>query len=150
MAKKIRHTIIPASYLVLKKDNAVLLARRHNTGYKDGYYFLVAGHVEPGETFTQAIVREAKEEIGIIIHPDDVRVAHVMHRMSGADGDFEERIDIFLCADRWTGEIVNEEPDKCSALTWASIDNLPSDVVDFVRDALQKIGQGIGYSEWGW
>jgi 8-oxo-dGTP pyrophosphatase MutT (NUDIX family) len=150
MTKKLRHTIIPASYLVLMKDSTVLLARRHNTGYKDGLYSLAAGHVEAGESFTQAIVREAKEEIGIILHPDDVRVAHVMHRKSGADGGYEERIDIFLCANRWTGEIVNKEPHKCSELTWASINSLPADVVDFVRDALQKIDQGIGYSEWGW
>jgi len=150
MTKKIRHTIIPASYLVLMRDGKVLLARRHNTGYKDGLYSLAAGHVEAGETFTQAIVREAKEEIGIEVHPDDLRVAHVMHRTSGADGGYEERVDVFLCANKRAGGIVNKEPHKCSELTWAPIDNLPADVVDFVRDALQKIDRGIGYSEWGW
>ncbi|MFH1669466.1 MAG: NUDIX domain-containing protein [Candidatus Woesearchaeota archaeon] len=64
MAKK-RHQNVPASYLTLFKDDKVLLLRRFNTGYEDGNYSMVAGHVDPGETFTQCIIREAKEEAGI-------------------------------------------------------------------------------------
>ena len=57
---KTRHTNIPASYLVLFDHNKVLLLRRFNTGYEDGNYSLIAGHVEEGETFTKCIIREAK------------------------------------------------------------------------------------------
>lgn len=60
-----RHSNIPAAYLTLFRDNKVLLLRRCNTGYEDGNYSMVAGHVDQGETFTQAIIRESNEEAGI-------------------------------------------------------------------------------------
>jgi NADH pyrophosphatase NudC (nudix superfamily) len=60
---KTRHQNIVAAYLVLKKKNKVLLLKRHNTGYEDGNYSVIAGHVEPGESFRQTIIREAQENI---------------------------------------------------------------------------------------
>ncbi len=60
-------TIIPAVYLILEKDNKILLLRRYNTGYNDGLYSLPSGHVEDGEFPIDALIREAQEEIGIII-----------------------------------------------------------------------------------
>lgn len=76
------HTNIPASYLILIKDNKILLLRRANTGFKDGFYSMVAGHVDPGETFTDCIIREAQEEAGITLTIQDISVMHMMHRKS--------------------------------------------------------------------
>lgn len=63
--KKQRHKIVPAVFLLLIKNNKVLLLKRQNTGYADGKYSLVSGHVDKGETMQEAIIREAKEEAGI-------------------------------------------------------------------------------------
>lgn len=35
-----RHSIIPASYLILIKKGKILLSKRKNTGYKDNEYSL--------------------------------------------------------------------------------------------------------------
>ena len=59
-----RHKNIPACYLYLKKNNQILLLRRFNTGFEDGNYFFVSGHLDGGESFTDAMIREAKEEAG--------------------------------------------------------------------------------------
>ncbi len=97
---KERHTVIPASYLVLEDSGRVLLSRRYNTGYRDGWYSMIAGHVEASETFTQCMIREAYEEAGIVIHSEDVRVAHIMHRKSEYETE-TERVDVFFLCDRW-------------------------------------------------
>lgn len=143
-----RNTNIVSSFLVLKKDNKVLLLRRHNTGYHDGEYSLVAGHVEIGETFTDAIIREAKEEAGIILKPTNLKVVHVMHRKS--DHDQSERVDVYFLAHEWNGEIINKEPSKCSELTWFPISKLPSNTIDAVRKAIFHVMKEELYSEYGW
>ena len=56
---KERPKVIPTAYLVLTKDNKILLSRRHNTGFQDGKYSLPAGHLGGDEeTLAQAIARE--------------------------------------------------------------------------------------------
>lgn len=148
---KDRHREVPASYLVLIKDGKVLLSRRFNTGYMDGNYSLPAGHVDKGETFTHCIIRESKEEIGIDLSPEDLKVSHLMHRFSGAQwGDLGYRIDVFFTSDKWQGDIVNKEPDKCDDLSWHNLNNLPNNIIPYIRQALEGINKKIFYSELGW
>lgn len=148
MTKK-RHHNIPASYLVLFNGNKTLLSLRKNTGYEDEKYSLVAGHVDRGETFTDCVIREAKEEAGIIILKKDLKVAHFMHRNSGTDENYE-RVDVFFVAEKWSGEISNKEPDKCSEIKWFDIDNLPKNTIPYIVQALKAIRSGEHYSEYGW
>lgn len=152
MPKKItkkRHQNVPASYLALMKDDQVLLLRRFNTGYQDGNYSLVAGHVDPDETFTQCMIREAKEEAGIILTQENLEVAHVMHRNS-QEGEYQERVDVFFVAKSWRGEPKNIEPNKCDDLAWFSLDNLPENILPYVGQALDSIRTKTFYSEHGW
>ena len=143
-----RFKIIPAVYLVLKKDEKILLSRRYNTGHEDGNYSLVAGHLEGNESFRQAIIREAEEEAGIILDPADLKVIHITHKGKTINDD-GERIDIFLVANKWKGEIKNMEPDKCDDLKWFSMDNLPENIVSYVEHALEQISKNEFYSELG-
>lgn len=144
-----RHQNIPASYLTLMKDNKVLLLRRFNTGYEDGNYSMIAGHVDKGETFTQCIIREAEEEAGIFLKPEDLKVAHVMHRNSRTTEN-NERVDVFFVTRQWQGEPQNKEPHKCDDLSWFKLDNLPSNTIPYIRQALEGIKNRIYYSEHGW
>ena len=144
-----RHKILPASYLILLKDKKVLLLRRFNTGYEDGNYSMVAGHVESGETFTECIIREAKEEAGILLQPEDLKVVHIMHRNSGT-AENNERIDVFFLAEQWDGDITNTEPHKCDDLSWFDVENLPNNIIPYVDKVLKEIKNKICYSEYGW
>ena len=140
---KERYKITPASYLALIKDNKVLLQRRFNTGYEDGKYSFVAGHVEEGETFTQAIIREVKEEAGITLRADDLSVVHIMNRNIENNG----RIDVFFLAEKWSGDIENKEPDKCDDLSWFDLDNVPNNLIPYIEKALDCIKNKIAYSD---
>jgi 8-oxo-dGTP diphosphatase len=143
------HTNVPASYLVLIKNNKVLLLRRYQTGYEDGNYSVIAGHVEQGENFTRCIIREAEEEAGIKLNREDLQVCHVLHRDSQT-GVKNERVDVFFTTDTWEGEITNREPEKCDDLSWFEIDHLPVNMTPYIRQVLELISRGISYSEHGW
>ncbi|PIR12681.1 NUDIX hydrolase [Candidatus Falkowbacteria bacterium CG11_big_fil_rev_8_21_14_0_20_39_10] len=145
-----RFKITPAVYLILEKDKKILLLRRINTGFEDGKYSLVAGHVKRGESVTAAMVRETEEEVGIKIMSEDLKFVHVMHRFSVASGAGQKtRVDFFLKADKWTGEPKNLEPKKCDDLNWFDINNLPKNIIPYVRQAIVNVPKGVFYSEWG-
>ena len=144
----VRHTIIPASYLILTKEGKILLIRRFNTGFEDGNYSMIAGHVDQGETFTEAMIREAHEEAGITLSPGDLQLVHMMHRKSHIDA--EERIDAYFLANTWSGNLENKEPHKCDNFLWCDMNNVPENTIPYITFALEKIKQNISYSEYGW
>ncbi len=145
---KERHSIACASYLLLSLDGKILLLRRFNTGYEDGKYSLPAGGVDKGEAVSDALVREAKEEVGIDIDKQTMVLAHVMHRKAGATND--ERIDLFFVCKTWAGEVQNMEPHQCDDLSWFSIDDLPENVVPYVRAGIDSSVKKLLYSDFGW
>jgi 8-oxo-dGTP pyrophosphatase MutT (NUDIX family) len=142
---KPRFTFVSAVHLFLLRGEQVLLLRRFNTGYEDGNYSVPAGHLDGGEQVIQAAIREAREEIGIEIAPEDLAVAGIMHRKAE-----DERIDVFVAATRWTGEPRNCEPDKCDELRWVDNDTLPENVIPYVRRALENYQAGRWFDSFGW
>jgi 8-oxo-dGTP diphosphatase len=146
-----RFKVTPAVHLILFREDRLLLLRRFNTGYEDGNYSVPAGHLDGHEPASAAMAREVREETGLIIDSRDLRVVHVMHRnISGDRSAPEERVDFFLSADRWEGKPLIMEPGKCDELAWYPVDNLPGNVVPYVRAALTAYLGGQYYSEFGW
>jgi 8-oxo-dGTP pyrophosphatase MutT (NUDIX family) len=132
-------------YLLLKQNNKVLLQLRKNTSYCDGMWSFVSGHVEDGESATEAMIREAYEEIGIELLPSQLKVVHVMHRKTN-----RLNVDLFFECPSWQGAVKNREPDKCEKLEFFSLDSFPPHVIDCTASALQCILKGIFYSELVW
>ena len=141
-----RFTIIPAVHLLFVRDGHVLLARRYNTGYEDGSFSVPAGHLDGNETVRAAAVREAAEEIDVVIRGADLGFGHVMHRRA-ADG---ERVDFFFVIERWLGEPRLAEPDRCDELRWADPADLPSNTVTYVRAGIERALAAEPFSEFGW
>ena len=133
------------AYLVLRRKDEVLLLLRKNTGYCDGMWSFVAGHVEDGESASAAIIREAQEEIGIHLSSAQIHAAHIMHRKSN-----RFNIDVFFDCQSWEGAIHNLEPEKCEKLEFFSLNSLPSNTIDHIKIALHNILNKKFYSEWGW
>lgn len=85
--------ISPAIILLIRKGERALLA--HNARFRPGFFGLIAGFVEAGETLEEAAVREAREEAGIEIgnlrymksqpwpFPDSLMVAFSAEWVSG-------------------------------------------------------------------
>ena len=143
---KERFKLIPSVYIILIKGNDILLLRRFNTGYEDGKYGLVAGHADGGETMTNAMIREAKEEAGIDLSLSNLSLALTMHRWCGD----HERIDLFFVANKWGGDIKNMEPNKCDDLSWFPIRKLPENTIPYIKVAIDCYERGDKYVEFGW
>ncbi len=144
---KTRNKAIPAVYILLEKDGKFLITRRCNTGYQDGNYQVPAGHVDEGELPTEAMVREAKEEIGIGLSPNDLELVHVSYRPKHDNTD--NRVDFFFRARIWSGEIKNIEPNKCDDLKWVGLSGLPENMTPHVRDAMECIKNRMFFKELG-
>lgn len=134
-----------AVHVFFIRGDAILLLRRFNTGFEDGKLSVVAGHVEPGETVRQAALRESREEVGLELSPELLRVVGVMHRKSA-----DERIDFFLSYPLEADEPRNVEADKCSALVWAKRSELPTDTIPYARAAIDMFRDGDWFQEFGW
>jgi len=132
-------------HLFLVKNGSILLLKRFNTGYEDGSYSVPAGHLDDGEKATTALLREAREEIGIVIQEDMLRMVHVMHRKST-----EERIDFFFEAAQWQGEPANIETHKCDEIRWFPLNALPHNTIPYVRAGIEHYLHKVLYSEFGW
>ena len=122
-----------------------MIARRQNTGYRDGEYSIPAGHLDGGETVLSAGVREAHEEVGLRLDQAHLEFAGVMHRLED-----EERVDFFVRVRQWDGEPVNSEPHKCDDLRWVNLAALPDNTVPYVRRAIGNHLRGILFDEFGW
>ncbi|WP_342566145.1 NUDIX domain-containing protein [Paenibacillus sp. FSL R7-0345] len=138
--------LLSVVHIMLVQDGQVLLLRRCNTGHMDGYYGFPGGKLDGGETLQMAAIREAREETGIRIDPDELRMLGTMH-IKTAGG---ERIDFFFQAKEWSGEISNLEPQKCDDLGWYDIDKLPDNALPFITKAMDTFGRGEWFVESGW
>jgi 8-oxo-dGTP pyrophosphatase MutT (NUDIX family) len=122
-----RHSIIPAVYIVFRDNSKVLLLKRANTGYHDGDFSMPSGHIEAREPAILAATREAREEVGVDIAPEDLHLVYTQHRIA-EEGD-HERLNLFFEAKRWRGNPKNAEPHKCSELRWFDEKKLPTNIV---------------------
>lgn len=140
-----RFKLPTVAHVFLLRSNAVLLARRHGTGFMDGKYGPVGGHIDGGEPATAAAARECHEEVGIALDPADLRFLGVVH-YAAPEG---EGIDFFFACSRWIGE--PRPVADCDDLRWCPLDELPEATIPFVQRAIEYhlIGEQP-FDEDGW
>lgn len=135
-------------HLLLVRDSQVLLTRRRDTNpLFDGLWHLPSGKLDAGESALHAATREADEEIGVLIEPDDLRHVHTLH-VNGSGP--EPRLGLFFETRRWIGEPTNREPDKCSAVSWFSLEALPEKLIDYPAAGIHGYRTGTPFSVHGW
>lgn len=138
-----RFRVVPAAYVLFRRENEVLLQVRSGTGFMDGHWATAAaGHVEAGESVFDAAVREAAEEVGLAVAPADLVAVTVMQRTRRTADPIDERVDFFFECRRWAGEPRLVEPEKAAALSWFSLDALPDPVVPHEKYVLDGVWTG--------
>ncbi len=105
----------PAVIVAVVKGDRLLLAS--NKRFKSGYYSVLAGFVEPGETLEECVAREIKEEVGISVK--NVRY------YGSQPWPFPHSLMVAFLADYAGGEI-NADQSEIVDAAWFTADNLPS------------------------
>lgn len=94
-----------------------------------------------------ALLREIKEELGIVLDRNDVCLVHTIYRTK--HDETGDRLDLFFSATKWVGEITNTEPHKCDDIRWFAIDTPPENMMHHVKEAIENVENGVSYSELG-
>jgi len=92
-----------------------MVHRRPDRPWYADCWDLVGGHIEPGETAEQAVIRECQEEIVVRIHEP--------RRVPMAVSDPGIEMHTFL-VERWDGEPVNAAPEEHDQLAWFGVADL--------------------------
>lgn len=106
--------ISPAIIVAVTRDNTLLLARAHR--HPPGFYSVLAGFVEPGETLEETVRREVQEEVGIEV--DNI------HYFGSQPWPFPDSLMLAFTATYASGEITLEESEIADA-GWYTAANLP-------------------------
>lgn len=135
--------------LILEQNDKILMIFRENTKVYQNAYALPAGKVEKGESLIENIVREAKEEVGITLLPQDLSLAVTLWaKYHNEAGEPIEDVGFFFKATRFDGEVVNAEPHKHGHLKWVRVNDVPENTLTFTKVALEAYRQGISYVEY--
>ena len=139
-----REKFLSSIYLIIKDENdKVLLQRRQGTKLWPGFLALPAGHIDVGENAYEAAVREAREELGIEVCEDDLVNPFVVNRRNKSLPPY---YDVYFEVAKYTGKVCIKEPEKCSEIVWCHPHQLPEDMIDFEKEAMEKNRQGIQFS----
>ena len=139
-----KHLIHSAVYGILRKDNKILLMRRFNTGYKDGFLTLPAGHIEKDELPKETMLRELEEETGLICDFESIIGVYAMHRISDSGRTY---VDYYFEISKYNGNPEIKEPKKCDHIGWYDIEAIPEDILPHIKIALNHIKNKAPMSE---
>lgn len=105
------------------------------------------GHLE-AESAEECAVREADEELDVLVDPQDLRLVHVLHYRDSSQP--MPRMQLFFRVLAYQGTPRISEPDRCIALGWHPSSALPHPLVDYTAVALTAIAANRPFSAMGW
>lgn len=130
-------TLLAAAVIVHDEPGGrvLLLQRGERAKFAPGLWDLPTGKSDPGEPVTVTAVRELREETGLVVSPDDLRLAHLVHGAWGVESP-NGFVTVVFATSTWSGTPENREPAKHSAVTWTPTTAIPSGFVPSTSTAL--------------
>lgn len=132
--------------------NRVLVQDRKNPNWP-GVIF-PGGHVEPGESFVEAVVREIKEETGLTI--SNVQLCGIKQYVPKPEENYDRYIVLLYKTDTFTGELKNSEEGNVFWIEREELLNYPhphgfeSMAEVFLNDQLSENYWAYQQGELGW
>lgn len=127
--------------IIENKEGKVLIGKRK--GSHAPYYSIPGGHLEAGESFEKAAIKEVLEETGLeIIAP---KVICVTNNLDTYKSEGKHYISVALVADEFKGTPVVLEPDKCEGWQWVDPRAIPKPYFDASAFAIECYLKGEFY-----
>ena len=113
------HEVVAA--MITRSQRILLGLRSVNREYYPGVWDVFGGHVEPGERREQTLLRELREELGILpvqwTYLETITDPPISHPQNPA----EQLIMHLYLVTEWTGTPENVQPEEHSAIGWFSL-----------------------------
>ena len=126
--------------LLLEQDGQILMLQQ--TDLNGGKFTLIGGAVDALEFPLEALIRETKEEAGITLFKENLKLVHTLFKQK----ENSLRIVMYFKATTWAGKIMSMEPKKFQNVSWHSLDNLPKETSPTVRHVMKEYLKNSLYS----
>ncbi|KAF0186094.1 MAG: NUDIX hydrolase [Hyphomonadaceae bacterium] len=111
--------------------------------YVKGWH-IPGGGVERGESIYEAAIKELREETGLIVARQDLRLLSVHANFTNFKGD---HVALFHC-DKWETETTNR-PHEIAECGFFALDNLPEGITRATRERIDEFVRNEDFSvEW--
>ncbi len=134
--------------VMILRNNKVLLGQRHVDPEKasslmngEGTWTMPGGKLDFGESFEQGAQREVKEETGIDIKLEDLKVIALNNDIVPT----AHFVTVGLLCERFEGEAQVMEPDEITRWEWFDLDNLPTPLFKPSEKVVENYKRGEVY-----
>jgi 8-oxo-dGTP diphosphatase len=124
---------VGVSVLLVDSENRILLGERINNT-ASGMFSTPGGRIELDEDMIACAIRETKEETGLIVDAEDVRIIGFKEHFRFGN----HYVMFYAEVRRWSGELTNTEPHKCKEWQWFSVSEIPENCTE-PKDILAKL-----------
>ena len=121
---------------VRSRDWARILMHERKGSHGAGTWSFPGGHIDPGESPTEAASRELEEETGLIVPPSGMTALTFTEDVFGVEG--KRYITLYVEAVHPGGEPRVMEPDKCVAWKWVVPGHWPGELFLPIQNLLKQ------------
>ena len=129
--------------IIQNASGKILVGKRQ--GSHSPYWSIPGGHLENGETFEEAAIKEVQEETGIKIF--DPKVICVTNNLRTYQEQGKHYVSVNLYTNRFEGTPRIMEMEKCEAWEWVDPENLPQPHFDASEFAVECFLKNFYYSQ---
>ena len=123
--------------IIQNSANEILIGKR--IGSHAPLFSIPGGHLENGESFEAAAIKEVFEETGLIIY--NPKVICVTNNIRTYQSEGKHYISVNLFADEFSGQVEVKEKHKCEWWKWFALHEIPQpqfDASQFAIECFQK------------
>ncbi len=129
--------------IIQNQNNQILIGKRK--GGHAPFFSIPGGHLENGETFEEAAIKEVFEETGLTIK--NPTVFCVTNNLRTYKNENKHYVSVNLFTNEFEGNLSVKEPDKCESWDWYELSEIPSPQFDASEFAIECFRKEVFYLE---